>query len=307
MSESEIRELASGLLFPEGPVVLDDGSVVLVEIAGERLTRVAPDGSVAVVAELPGGPNGAALGPDGRIYVANNGGYYRFEEVEGLGRVPAPTGSTGGSIQRVDLDTGEVETLYTHCDGRPLLAPNDLVFDRQGGFWFTDHGVAHGEHPDHPGLLYATADGSRITGAAYGTDATNGVGLSPAGDRVYAAETQHGLVWEWAVPAPGVLEPLDPSTRTGGRLLFDAPEGHLFDSMQVDGEGWVCVATIGLGLPGGITAIAPDGSAHEFVETGDFLTTNLTFGGPDGRTAYVTCSSSGRLVSLSWPRPGTAG
>src|SRR3989440_4427159 len=72
---ADIRVLATDLEFPEGPVVMPDGSVVLVEIRGRRLTRVWPDGRKEVVAQIPGGPNGAALGPDGKIYVCNNGGF----------------------------------------------------------------------------------------------------------------------------------------------------------------------------------------------------------------------------------------
>ena len=60
-------------LFPEGPVFMPDGSVIVVEIAGQRLTRVAPDGTKTTIAEMGGGPNGAAMGPDGKIYVCNNG------------------------------------------------------------------------------------------------------------------------------------------------------------------------------------------------------------------------------------------
>lgn len=312
---SDVREIATGLRFPEGPIAMPDGSVILVEIAAGALTRVdTSTGEIDVVADCGGGPNGAAVGPDGKVYVCNNGGFFRWHEMDGGGLVPLGTPDTwhGGCIQRVDVDTGEVETLYDSCDGKGLVAPNDLVFDDHGGMWFTDHGVRHvgaagGEHDeyaDRPGLLYAKADGSSIVGAAYGTDATNGVGLSPAGDRVYAAETHGGQVWEWAVSAPGEIGALDEgSSRSGGRLLFDAPQGHLFDSLAVDGDGWVCVATIG---PGGITAIAPDGSASELIDAPpDFLVTNICFGGGgDLRTAFITCSTAGKLVSLTWPRPG---
>ena len=71
----DVRVLATDLEFPEGPVVMPDGSVVLVEIRGRRLTRVWPDGRKQVVAEIPGGPNGAAIGPDGKCYICNNGGF----------------------------------------------------------------------------------------------------------------------------------------------------------------------------------------------------------------------------------------
>src|ERR1700736_6496500 len=103
---SNVRVLATDLEFPEGPVVMPDGSVVLVEIRGQRLTRVRPDGRKVVVAQIPGGPNGAALGPDGKMYVCNNGG---FGWVASRGTMmpgaPAPHEYIGGSIQRVDLST----------------------------------------------------------------------------------------------------------------------------------------------------------------------------------------------------------
>src|SRR5687768_15596264 len=117
----EYRVIADGLEFPEGPVALADGSVLVVEIKGGRLTRVRPDGSREVVAELGGGPNGAAIGPDGACYVCNNGGFnWLKQDIFGVEGYDRPHGRaaqyTGGSIQRVDLDTGEVTTLYTHCD-----------------------------------------------------------------------------------------------------------------------------------------------------------------------------------------------
>ena len=70
-----MRIIASGLQFPEGPVAMPDGSILVVEIARETLSRVLPGGRIEVVANIPGGPNGAALGPDGRIYICNNGGF----------------------------------------------------------------------------------------------------------------------------------------------------------------------------------------------------------------------------------------
>ena len=117
---AEIREVTRGLEFPEGPIAMDDGSVVLVEIKRGTLTRVLPDGTQKIVANTGGGPNGAAIGPDGKVYICNNGG---FEWREGGGlTLPGnqPADYKGGSIQRVDLETGAVETLYTECDGIPL-------------------------------------------------------------------------------------------------------------------------------------------------------------------------------------------
>jgi SMP-30/Gluconolactonase/LRE-like region len=88
LTDKALREIASGLSFPEGPVALADGSILLVEIAAGRLTRIAPDGSKSTIAEMGGGPNGAAIGPDGKVYVCNNGGF-RWHDLPGVGRVPA--------------------------------------------------------------------------------------------------------------------------------------------------------------------------------------------------------------------------
>ena len=77
------KEITSGLKFPEGPVAMPDGSVILVEIARQTLTRVMPDGKQHVIAKLGGGPNGAAMGPKGKIYVTNNGGFNWIERPGG--------------------------------------------------------------------------------------------------------------------------------------------------------------------------------------------------------------------------------
>ena len=297
----EIRELATGLMFPEGPVAMDDGSVLLVEIARGTLTRVSPDGEVSVVAELGGGPNGAALGPDGAMYVCNNGGCFSWDSVMGLTLPGAvPDAWEGGSIQRVDLDTGDVTVIYTESSSGPLRAPNDLVFDAHGGFWFTDHGVRQERTSDRTGAHYATIDGSSCEEVIFPLDAPNGIGLSPAGDRVYVAETHTGRVFWWDVAGPGEVVRDNP-IGNGGHLLAGLPGMQLLDSLAVDGEGWVCVGTL---VNGGITAISPDGATVKHVPLADPLVTNVCFGGPDRRTAYATLSGTGALVAFEWPRAG---
>jgi gluconolactonase len=301
---AELREIVSGLQFPEGPIAMDDGSVVLVEIKRGTLSRVDIEkGMIDVVAECGGGPNGAAIGPDGAAYICNNGGCFEFMEVMGLTLPgPPPASYPGhGSIQRVDLGSGEVTTLYEECDGHPLRAPNDIVFDSAGGFWFTDHGVRHGRASDISGIYYAQPDGSSITEVIFPSDAPNGIGLSPAQDRVYVAETHTGRAWAWNVPSPGVAEGPNPLGPAGAELLVGLPGYQLFDSLGVDGDGWVNIATL---VNGGITSVSPDGATVEHLPTGDPLTTNICFGGADLRTAYITCSGTGRLMAIDWPRPG---
>src|SRR5690606_2228525 len=135
-------------------------------------------------------------------------------------------------------------------------------------------------------------DGSDAREVAFPLDAPNGIGLSPAGDRLYVAETHTGRLHAWEVTGPGTLDTTDPVGGPGGHLLGAPGGGALFDSLAVDGEGWVCVAT--LGTAPGITAFSPDGSQVEYTPLPDPLTTNICFG-PDGRTAFATLSGTGRL------------
>jgi gluconolactonase len=243
------------------------------------------------------------VGPDGKLYVCNNGGF-EWHTVGGL-TIPGHQARdySGGRIERVDLATGEVRVLYDRCGAHPLRGPNDLVFDASGGFWFTDHGKIRERDRDRGGLYWARADGSEIREVAYPLDSPNGVGLSPDGRRVYVAETFTGRVWWWAIAGPGVITPAPDLLGHGGTLLVGLPGLQLLDSLAVDGEGFVCVATIG---NGGITAISPDGARVEHVPLPDPLVTNLCFGGPELRTAHATLSGTGRLVSFPWPRPGLA-
>jgi gluconolactonase len=161
--------IASDLDFPEGPVVLPDGSVLLVEIRAQQLTRVWPDGRKQIVAKIPGGPNGAAIGPDGQCYVCNNGG---FGWVTSRGMMmpvaPGPNEYVGGSIQRVDLTSGKVETVFDRCGDHQLKGPNDLVFDRSGGLWFTDLGKRRARDMDVGGLYYIEPGMREITEQVFG-------------------------------------------------------------------------------------------------------------------------------------------
>jgi gluconolactonase len=298
---AEIREIASGLQFPEGPIAMPDGSVILVEIKRGTLSRVTPDGKIHVVAKTGGGPNGAAIGPDGKVYVCNDGGF-EWHDVGGL-TVPGnqPKDYSGGRIERVDVESGKVEVLYARCDGHLLRGPNDIVFDETGNFWFTDHGKARERERDRTGVFYAKPDGSMIREVIFPMDGPNGVGLSPDGKRLYVAETWPGRLWEWEISAPGQVSGSEPFAPGGGHLLAGLPGFQLFDSLAVDSGGNVCVATL---ANGGITVVSPDGSKVEHVPMPDPLTTNICFGGPDLSTAYITLSGTGKLVSTKWPRAG---
>ena len=298
----DIRPLADGLQFPEGPVALADGSVLLVEIAAGRLTRVAPDGTKSVVAQTGGGPNGAALGPDGKGYIANNGGFEWLRDGDGHIRPSTQAKDyAGGRIERVDLATGAVEILYRACGEIPLKGPNDLVLDAHGGLYFTDLGKRRARDMDIGAVYYARADGSAITEVAYPMVTPNGIGLSPDGKTLYVAETEAARLWAFPIEAPGVLRKEPWPSPHGGRLVAGVGGFQRFDSLAVQEDGRICVATL---VNGGITVISPDGRHVEHHAMPDPMATNICFGGPDMKTAYITLSWTGRLVAVDWPVAG---
>lgn len=297
---SEIQIVTSGLQFPEGPIALADGSVLVVEMRGGTLKRVLPEGTHQVIAHTGGCPNGAAKGPEGKVYICDNGGL-GFLEADGIVRPNYQTAeSTGGCILRVDLSTGQVEKLYTHCGDLPLMGPNDIVFDSTGGFWFTDFGKIRERDRDRTGVFYAQPDGQSIREVIFPLDSPNGIGLSPDERTLYVAETFTGRLFAWDLSAPGVIKPL-PRTPHGGRLVVGLPGMQLFDSLAVDAEGNVCLGTL---ASGGITIVSPDGKQVEFLKMPDPFPTNLCFGGSDLSTAYITLSGTGRLAAVPWKTPG---
>jgi len=294
------HEITSGLRFPEGPIAMPDGSIILVEIERGTLTRVAADGKQTIIAKLGGGPNGAAMGPNGKIYVCNNGGF-KYVEARGL-LIPSgtPDDYSGGRIERVNLATGKVERVYDRCGDFPLRGPNDIVFDKAGGMYFTDYGKEAPRTRDKSGFYYAAPDGSKIVECYYGSLGYNGIGLSPDEQTIYCAETASGRLIAFDLAGPGEIR------RQGGRFpgrVIASMKGQpleMFDSLAVAASGRVCVATL---IDPGITSIAPDGAYHK-VETPDVFTTNIVFGGQDMQDAWVTCSGTGTLYKMRWPRPG---
>lgn len=299
----EFELIADGLRFPEGPVAMADGSVIVTEIAEGRITRCWPGGRKDIVATPGGGPNGLAFGPDGKLYCCNNGGF-NWQDTGGM---LAPHGIaddySGGRIERIDVATGAVEVLYRSGDfGCTLRGPNDIVFDAHGGFWFTDHGKVDYANRCHDivGIFYARADGSHLAEVVFPSNNPNGVGLSPDGAALYAAETYTCRLMRFNLTAPGKVAP--DAVPGGPGIPVYRPAGYkFFDSLGVEAGGNIAVATIG---ECGISVISPAGELVEFVATDDIFTTNICWGGDDMMDAYITLSGTGRLVRTRWARPG---
>lgn len=281
----EMKVLASGLRFPEGPIALADGSVLVVEIEGGALTRVGTDGTVTPT-HCGGGPNGAAPGPDGAIYVCNDGGLAFITKDEIRFPVDHAEGNEGGYVQRVDLATGSVEVVFTHVEGERIGNLNDIVFDASGSCYIVD--------TTRGALYYANPVDGTIRVAEAGLSYPNGMGLSPDGTRLYVSETMTGRVLAWDVTAPGTL--------AGKTDLYSGDERH-WDGLAVDGAGNVCVANL---EKSGVTVISPEGRMlHEFVTPEyDSYVTNICFGGPAGDTAYLCSAGRGLLYAFPWPWPG---
>ena len=296
---SEVKILAEGFGFPEGPVAMPDGSVILTDIKGGNCPRVTADGKVSVFATTGGGPNGLAVGPDGALYLCNNGGS-RYIDGVSMGQGPHPD-YKGGYVQRLDRKTGAVTLLYTECNGHKLSAPNDLVFDTSGGFYFTDLGKRYARHRDHGGLYYALPDGSKIVELAYPMLTPNGCGLSPDGKTLYVADTEGARLWAFEIEAPGVLHKPKGHAPHSGKIIAGLAGKARFDSLAVMASGNITVATLSTGC---ITELSPSGAVVREVKMPDVFPTNICFGGADMRTAYITLSDTGKLAVMPWPEPG---
>ncbi len=293
--------VASGLGFPEGPIVEEDGSVLVSEIANGRISRVRPDGAVETFAVTGGGPNGLARLPDGRIVVCQNGGS-RFAvrpwpfDIDGAVPLFLPAGAPDEPVtpqlQLLSVE-GEIVTLtttFTSISGEelPLARPSDICVDAQGGFYVTDGFSVHGRSRSITGVLYGTSDGE-LSEIVYPLELPNGVALSPDGSKLYVAETRTRRIWEFEVLGPGRLG--------AARSLATVPSGGPMNFGGADGlcvapDGTIIVATVGTG---GATAFSPDGQLLGAIVADDPMTTNVALS-PDGRALFITLASSGRLV-----------
>lgn len=287
--------LATGFSYPEGPRFDANGTLHVVELAGGVVSRVV-DGRRVVLAEPGGSPNGAGFDDDGTLFICNNGGNW------------GPNASTGGrpglggglaAIQAVEPD-GAFATVLTEIDGVELASPNDLAIDPAGGIWFTDpvwatrdaRGSAPASASPPGAVCWTDAEGAAVR-AHVGMVFPNGIVLSPDGSELYVGETGTGRILAFPIRGRGELG--EPQVR------WDLGPGGLPDGMALDSLGRLLVAGTGTGL---LTVCAEDGTVEDELQMADLDITNLCFGGPTGRTLYVTEAALGRVVTLEWDVPG---
>jgi|SRR5690242_14653330 len=297
------RCLADGLAFPESPIALDDGSVVVSEMAAGRITRVHPDGATETVAHTGGGPNGVVKLPDGRLIVCQNGGSkfgvgpwpYDFNGCVNLFRPMGPADQPVTPALQIIESDGSVNTLATEFSTRsgkklPLVRPSDICADSYGGFYLTDAGTVHSRTRSVTGLLYGTVDGD-LREIIYPLEMPNGVALSPDGSSLYVAETRTRRIWEFTLDGPGVVG--------RARGLATVPSGGPLnvggaDGLCVDPAGRILVATLGTG---GITVFSATGELLGAIAADDPMTTNVALSA-DGQRLFMTLASTGRLVAV---------
>ena len=265
--------LATGLGFPEGPVWLGPRRVAFTQIRGQCVS-LWHDGAVSLVARTGGGANGATLGPDGALYVANNGGLSLGHE--GKWQAPDPI---AGRLQRVTL-AGEVRDVATTLPGAPPNRPNDLCFGPDGLLYYTDpHNWEDLANLGVGRVARATLDG-QVELLADVRFFPNGIAFGPD-DRLYVAQSlsQTVLVMD---PTPGAT-PVE-----WAKLPSGFPDGFCFDRAG----RLYCAGSLGDVL----VVFEPDGRVARVIETGQGTEpTNCCLG--DG-VLYVTLSGSGELISL---------
>jgi gluconolactonase len=278
--------VADNLGFPEGPVALPDGSVAVVEIESHSVARIARDGSIRRY-DVGKGPNGMAIGPDGAAYVGTDGGL-KFAEKDGQ-RFPIALADdyAGGSLQRLDLETGDLRTIITEADGNPIGGSNDIVFDHTGSCYMVDTAGSR--------LLYLDPLSGRVSVAKDDLALPNGMGLSPDGLHLYVSESFAGGILRFPVISPGQLGEKE--------LLFTNGGDHGWDGLAIDAAGNICVAALHHSC---IRVISPEGLliGDARVPLDDNFVTNICFGGHDMTTAWICSAARGRLYRLTWPWPG---
>jgi gluconolactonase len=231
--------LAEPLQHPEGPDLLDDGDLVMVETWTGKIKAYRPGRGLSDHAVTHGGPNACAVGSDGCIYVTQNGGRWKKWTAD----LMSPPG-----IQRV-TPSGRVETIITRVDGIECGAPNDLCFGADGRLYFTDPVGWPGKIDPRPRHVFAVSpDGKGEVIAELGEVFPNGI----------AADLLGGIVWGETLSRH--IKRKRPGQEI--EILARLPEGHRADGMKFDSAGRLWITTV---TGGGFDVLDPGTGRMEFV------------------------------------------
>jgi sugar lactone lactonase YvrE len=276
---NQLEKFGRDLVRPEGVMALKDGTVWTSHGEG-HCTRIASDGSQRVVGELGGEPNGICIDRDGSVIIANIG---------------------NGKVQRL-FDDGRSELITDSMDGRPMPTPNFPHVDSLGRLWVTNSTTLRRHfdatrHPVPDGTLCRVENGkTRVL--AEGIQFANGCTLDADEKFVYVAETMDQRVVRYPINDDGTVgRPENYGPQFG-------PDGHP-DGIAFDAEGNLWVTLVVMNALGIIT---PKREFHVVVQDteGKLLRrpTNITFGGPGLRTAYIGSLRGPYICTFRAPNPG---
>ena len=252
----------------EGPACDRDGNILAVNFAKQgTIGRVTPAGKGEVFIELPGESVGNGI---------------RFDRAG----VMYIADYVNHNVLRVDPKTKKLTTL-AHHDG--MNQPNDLAIGPDGTLYASDPNWGN----DTGQLWRIDRDGS-VTKLAHDMGTTNGIEVSPDGKTLYVNESKQLNVWAFTIAADKTLQ---------DKRLLKKFDDHGFDGMRCDVDGNLYITRYGKGT---VVKLSPDGKILQEIDVLGLRPSNICFGGPDGRTAYVTEVEHTRLVQFRVDRPGLA-
>ncbi len=267
---TSFRIIAGDLGFTEGPVWTRDGRLLITSISHGAVYEI-DGGGARVVAKTEGGPNGMTEGDDGALYIAQNSGLY------GTGEKTAEPATPG--IQRI------VGSAVSYL-AEGLDAPNDCCFGPDGRLYFTDPRGSVEAAGELQGRVYAMEPDGQPVLLAEGLSYTNGIAFGPDASRLYVAETLKQRVLVYPIRDGGLGEPSE----------FCRTDPGFPDGMCFDEAGRLYVAAT---LAADVQVFAADGRCVDHLSCGEgSVPTNCCFGGPDGRTLFVTDSRGERVLAF---------
>jgi gluconolactonase len=256
--------------FLEGPSFDRAGNLYVVDIPWGRIFRISPQGEFSLVAEYDGEPNGLKVHRDGRIFIAD----YR------------------NGIMLLDPASGKVSPLLERNVLERFKGVNDLVFADNGDLYFTDQGLT-GLH-DPTGCLYRLRADGQLDCLVKNIPSPNGLAMGPDDASVYVNATRDNAVWRVPLTQDGR------AFKVGAFIRMSGGTGP--DGLAVDAEGNLAVAHVGLGT---VWLFSQLGEPLARIRScAGALTTNVAYGGPDGRSLFITESDSGQILVAQLAIPG---